>query len=63
MTANVGRSGGPVPGQRLSPAATTGLTAIPGLPPLGSMETPDLDLGDLEDLSGALRVPQNAGVL
>lgn len=40
-----------------------GVEAIPGLPPLGSIQTPDMDLSDPEDLSGTLRVPQDAGVL
>jgi|GEM_PF-2475320 hypothetical protein len=45
------------------PVATTGLAAIPGLPPLDSIETPALDLSDLEDLSGTLRFLRDAGVL
>ncbi len=40
-----------------------GVEAASGLPPLASIETPDLDLSDLEDLSGTLRLLQDAGVL
>lgn len=40
-----------------------GVEAAPGLPPLDSIQTPDLDLSDLEDLSGTLRLLQDAGVL
>ncbi len=40
-----------------------GVEAAPGLPPLDSIETPDLDLSDLEDLAGTLRLLQDAGVL
>ncbi len=40
-----------------------GVEATPGISPLGSIQTPDVDLSDFEDLSGTLRVPQDAGVL
>lgn len=63
MIPPLSRSEGPVPGRRLAPAATTGLTATPGLPPLDLIETPDLDLSDLKDLLGTLRVLQDAGIL
>ncbi|HEC23847.1 MAG TPA: iron ABC transporter substrate-binding protein [Chloroflexi bacterium] len=40
-----------------------GVEADPRLPPLSSIETPDIDLSDLEDLEGTLRLLQEAGVL
>lgn len=41
----------------------TGIAADDRLPPLESIESPDLDLTDLADLAGTLRLMQEAGVL
>lgn len=41
----------------------TGIAADDRLPPLETIESPDLDLTDLADLAGTLRLMQEAGVL
>ncbi len=41
----------------------TGIDADPGLPALAEIESPELDLSDLADLAGTLRLMQEAGVL
>ncbi len=40
-----------------------GVAANEALPPLGEIESPDIDLSDLADLEGTLRIMQEAGVL
>ena len=40
-----------------------GVEADPALPPLGEIESPDIDLSDLADLEGTLTLLQEAGVL
>ena len=40
-----------------------GVTANPDLPPLDEVASPDIDLSDLSDLEGTLRLIQEAGVL
>ena len=40
-----------------------GVDPSPGLPPLDAIGTPDIDLSDLDDLAGTLRLLQEAGVL
>ncbi len=40
-----------------------GVEPSPGLPPLDTIGTPDIDLSDLDDLAGTLRLLQEAGVL
>lgn len=40
-----------------------GVDANPALPPLTEIESPDIDLSDLSDLEGTLRIMQEAGVL
>ncbi len=40
-----------------------GVDPSPGLPPLDTIGTPDIDLSDLDDLAGTLRLLQEAGVL
>ena len=40
-----------------------GIAADPGLPALAEIESPELDLSDLADLAGTLRLMQEAGVL
>ncbi len=40
-----------------------GVEANPQLPPLAEIESPDIDLSDLADLEGTLRLIQEAGVL
>lgn len=42
---------------------TDGISADPALPPLESLETPELDLDALYDLEGTLELLQSAGVL
>ncbi len=41
----------------------TGIEADPALPALADIESPELDLSDLADLAGTLRLMQEAGVL
>ena len=41
----------------------TGIAADPGLPALAEIESPELDLSDLADLAGTLRLMREAGVL
>lgn len=41
----------------------TGVAADPALPPLSEIASPDIDLSDLSDLEGTLRIMQEAGVL
>jgi len=41
----------------------TGIPANPELPPLAEIASPDIDLSDLADLEGTLRLIQEAGVL
>ncbi len=40
-----------------------GVAANPVLPPLADIDSPDIDLSDLDDLDGTLRLLQEAGVL
>lgn len=40
-----------------------GVEASPELPPLAEIDSPDIDLSDLSDLEGTLRLLQDAGVL
>lgn len=40
-----------------------GVPADPALPPLADIDSPDIDLSDLSDLGGTLRLMQEAGVL
>ncbi len=40
-----------------------GVAANPVLPPLSDIDSPDIDLSDLDDLDGTLRLLQEAGVL
>ena len=40
-----------------------GVEADPELPPLADIDSPDIDLSDLADLAGTLRLLQDAGVL
>lgn len=40
-----------------------GVAADPNLPPLAEIESPDIDLSDLDDLGGTLELMQEAGVL
>jgi iron(III) transport system substrate-binding protein len=40
-----------------------GVPADPGLPTLAELESPDIDLSDLSDLEGTLRLLQDAGAL
>ncbi len=40
-----------------------GLSADPKLPPLAEIQSPDIDLSDLSDLEGTLKIMQAAGVL
>lgn len=40
-----------------------GKAADPGLPPLADLESPDIDLSDLADLEGTLKMLQDAGAL
>ncbi len=40
-----------------------GVAADPELPPLTEIQSPDIDLSDLSDLEGTLRLLQEAGVL
>jgi iron(III) transport system substrate-binding protein len=40
-----------------------GVAANPDLPPLAEIDSPDIDLSDLADLEGTLRLIQEAGVL
>lgn len=40
-----------------------GVSANPDLPPLAEIDSPDIDLSDLADLEGTLRLIQEAGVL
>lgn len=40
-----------------------GVEANPALPPLSEIDSPDIDLSDLADLDGTLRIMQEAGVL
>ena len=40
-----------------------GVAANPELPPLSEIDSPDIDLSDLADLEGTLRLIQEAGVL
>jgi iron(III) transport system substrate-binding protein len=40
-----------------------GIPAEPGLPSLGELDPPDIDLGALEDLQGTLRLLQEVGAL
>jgi iron(III) transport system substrate-binding protein len=40
-----------------------GVDANPALPPLAEIDSPDIDLSDLADLEGTLRIMQEAGVL
>lgn len=40
-----------------------GVEAHPELPPLANIQTPEIDLGDLEDLGGTLHLLQDVGVL
>lgn len=40
-----------------------GVSIDPMLPPLASLQTPDLDLGDLSDLQGTLQLLQDTGAL
>lgn len=41
----------------------TGVDADPDLPPLAEIESPDMDLSDLADLAGTLRLLQEVGVI
>ena len=43
--------------------AHRGRAGQPGLPALDEMASPDIDLSDLSDLEGTLRLIQEAGVL
>lgn len=40
-----------------------GVEANPALPPIGEIETPELDLSDLADLEGTLNLLRDAGIL